>query len=47
MSSASRLHGICGPLARFSGHGVGTDLAAMCLAELWGVYRFLSNMAGS
>ena len=47
MTGASRLNGICGPLARFAEHGVGTDLAAMCLTELWGVYRLLSNMAGS
>lgn len=47
MISASRLNGIYGPLARFAGHGVGTDLAAMCFAELWGLYRLLSNMAGS
>lgn len=47
MTGATRLHGVCGPLTRFAGHGVSTDLAAMCLAELWGVYRLLSNMAGS
>jgi hypothetical protein len=41
------LKGIYGPLARFAGHGKGTDLAAMCLAELWGAYRVLSNVVGS
>ena len=45
MTGASRLNGIYGPPARFAGHGVGTDLAAMCLVELWAVYRLLSNMA--
>ena len=42
-----RLDGVYGLLARFAGHNVGADLATMCLAELWGVYRLLSNMTGS
>lgn len=42
-----RLECADGLLARFASHGIGADLAAMCLAELWGVYRLLSNMTGS
>ena len=42
-----RLDGAYGLLARFAGHNVGADLATMCLAELWGVYRLLSNMTGN
>ena len=41
-----RLDGVYGLLARFVGHNVRTDLATMCLAEPWGVYRLLSNMTG-
>jgi hypothetical protein len=47
MTGTSGLNGIYGLLACFIGHGVGNDLAARCLAERWGVYRVLSNMAGS
>ena len=42
-----RLDGVYGLLARFAGRNVGADLATMCLAELWGVYRLLSNMTGN
>ena len=47
MTGASRLDAIYGPLVRFAGDGVGADLAATCLAQLWGIYRALSNVAGS
>lgn len=47
MTGANRLEGVYGPLARFAGHSASIDLATMCLAELWGVYRLLSNMAGN
>ena len=47
MTGASRLEGVYGPLARLAGHSIGIDLAVMCLAELWGLYRRLSNIAGS
>lgn len=32
--------------ARFAGLGIGPDLAALTLAEAWGLYRFLACMAG-
>lgn len=32
--------------ARFGAHGIGPDLAALTLAEAWGLYRFLSRIAG-
>ena len=47
MTGANRLEGVYELLARFAGHNVGADLATMCLAELWCVYRLLSNMTGS
>ena len=31
---------------RFSGLGIGADIAAMTLGELEGVYRFLRRIAG-
>ncbi len=31
--------------ARFSGLGITSDLAALSLVELWGVYRFLTHLA--
>ena len=31
--------------ARFSGLGIGPDLAALTLAEAWGLYRFLADVA--
>jgi hypothetical protein len=33
------------PCNRFSYLGIGADLAALSVAEAWGVYRFLSRMA--
>jgi hypothetical protein len=30
---------------RFSGMGVGADLAALSLIELWGLYCYLSRLA--
>ena len=33
--------------ARFSGYGVGPDLAGLTLAQAWGVFVFLRRMAGS
>ena len=33
--------------ARFAGLGIGPDLAALTLAEAWGLYRFLARIAGS
>ena len=47
MTAAKRLEGVYGLLASFAGHGVGADLAMMCLAGVWGVYRLLSNVAGN
>lgn len=47
MTGAKRLEGVYGGLARFAGRSVGANLTTMCLAELWGVYRLLSNMGGS
>ncbi len=47
MTGAMRLECAYGLLARFAGHNVGVDLAMMGLAVLWGVDRFLSNMAGN
>jgi hypothetical protein len=32
--------------ARFSDLGIGTDLAALTIIELWGLYRYLSHLAG-
>ena len=32
--------------ARFAGLGIGPDLAALTLAEAWGLYQFLSRVAG-
>ena len=31
--------------ARFAGLGIGPDLAALTLAEAWGLYRFLARIA--
>ena len=42
-----RFEWVYGLLARFASQGVGADLATMCLAELWGLYRLLSNMTGN
>lgn len=38
-----RLQGFCG---RFSHLGMGADLAALQIIELWGVYCFLRRLAG-
>ena len=32
--------------ARFAGLGIGPDLAALTVAEAWGLYLFLARMAG-
>lgn len=32
--------------ARFSGLGIGPDLAALALTEAWCLYRFLVRIAG-
>jgi hypothetical protein len=32
---------------RFSHLGIGQDLAALSLADLWGVYRFLQRLANA
>ena len=32
--------------ARFAALGIGPDLAALTLAEAWGLYRFLRRVAG-
>jgi hypothetical protein len=39
-----RLQTLC---ARFSHLGVGADMAAMSLVELWGLYCYLSRLADS
>jgi hypothetical protein len=31
---------------RFSGTGIGSDLGALSLIELWGLYCYLSRLAG-
>jgi hypothetical protein len=33
--------------ARLPWLGVGPDLATLCLADLWGVYRFLQRIANA
>ena len=45
MNGATWLDELNGLLARFSGLGIGADIAAMGLCELWGVYCFLRHMA--
>lgn len=37
-----RLQTLCG---RFSHLGMGADLAALSIVELWGLYLFLSRLA--
>ena len=34
-------------LWRFSGMGIGVDIAAMSLIELWGVYCLLKRLTGA
>ena len=31
--------------ARFHGYGIGPDLTALSIADLWGLYRFLVRLA--
>ena len=31
---------------RFSGYGIGPDVASLTLAQAWGVFVFLRRMAG-
>lgn len=38
-----RLYGL---IYRFDGCGVTADLASLSLVELWGLYRYLSRLAG-
>ena len=33
-------------LARFSHLGMGDDMAGMTITEVWGLYQFLSRLAG-
>jgi hypothetical protein len=46
MSAAAWLEDLQALAARFGAHGIGPDLAALTLAEAWGLYRFLSRVAG-
>ena len=32
--------------ARFSGYGIGPDMAGLTLAQAWGLFVFLRRMAG-
>ena len=32
-------------VARFPQYGMGSDLAGLAVADLWGLYRFLRRMA--
>jgi hypothetical protein len=32
-------------LVRFSGLGIGADIGAMCLIELWGIYCLLKRLS--
>ena len=32
--------------ARFSGYGIGPDMAGLTLAQAWGVFVFLRRIAG-
>lgn len=34
-------------LVRFSNLGISNDIAALGLAELWGLYMYLNRMAGA
>ncbi len=33
-------------LVRFSHLGIGDDMAGMTITEVWGLYQFLSRLAG-
>lgn len=45
MNSEPWLDELNGLLARFSGIGIGADIAALSLCQLWGVYCFLRRLA--
>jgi len=45
MAAQTWLQGLYCLLARFPEYGLGADIAALTLAELWGVYRFLARIA--
>jgi hypothetical protein len=47
VSGASWLDDLNSLLARFSGMGIGVDIAAMILCELSGLYSFLRRIAES
>lgn len=36
---------LAGLLERFPEYGIGPDLAALSLAELWGLWRFLNRLS--
>lgn len=46
MKPAALLEDLQALAARFAGLGIGPDLAALTLAEAWGLYQFLAPMAG-
>ena len=39
------LQRVRGLALRFSHLGIGQDLAALSMADLWGIYRFLQRLA--
>jgi hypothetical protein len=45
MRAAAWLEDLQMLVARFAGHGIGPDLAALTLAEAWGLYVFLNKLA--
>ncbi|WP_292931770.1 hypothetical protein [Noviherbaspirillum sp.] len=45
MNSGTWLDELNGLVARFSGMGIGADIAALSLCELWGIYCFLRRLA--
>jgi hypothetical protein len=47
MNGATWLDDLSSLLARFSGMGIGADIAAMSLCELSGLYSFLRRIAES
>ena len=47
MSNETWLERLQTLLERFSGLGIGADIAALSLIELWGLYRCLSRLADS
>ena len=46
MKPAAWLEELQALAARFASLGISPDLAALTLAEAWGLYRFLARMAG-